>query len=689
MIENTLLNAPELQQDYKKHIKEHKLHTNSNLILIQSRLLYPNYIGPGKWVIFNTRSRKSYLAIGKDSYPPILKILTLCSKNEISNMFSNLQLDIPESQIDYLIKENLLDIVNRPTTKNNCFSSYLGYYHQAVYNYPFNNYYDSDWRAKDRDQMLQYKNIASPPPPFCNHQGDKFPLPEVNKSEFVTSLTNPNEFGIRELALVLKFTFAPIEEFPHDIFGSWIRKTSPSGGARHPTECKIIIPSDHPFLPSGLYYYDNKGHNLIKTRSNNEKDLLDKFNKYDSNGIGFLICSKVERAMWRYREIRSFRPIFIDAGHIIETLSLLLGAFGVTTQITHPPLLQDTEWLNEPELALVLARTKPDNTIEALSTVTPIKKESCTTQPTDCFLTNPFMFSVFDNGFCKAKVIWPIQQEHILTETVFDVLTHSLPSQRGDRDTSAKALLRLFPKLKIKELEELIEKKILLPQETAHFFYKETSLWVNHGWYLSLLAYLDIFQGYSLNSQILSPHRIAKLTYTSSKELAPTLLSRVTTRQFKQNPILKNKLLEILHEASEEKLLENLNLKIFVNCLHIVDMEYGKVCEWNIIKQKLVPIGKVMTQEEVRALTIGQEFAGAGGFTIWLVLFPDLSNKLNYAKHLITLGQIGQRICLAATKNELGVFMTPAVCDDETCLSLQIPKEKQPIFYFFTIGERA
>src|SRR5688572_32356434 len=34
----------------------------------------------------------------------------------------------------------------------------------------------------------------------------------------------------------------------------------------------------------------------------------------------FRSASHVHRAMWRYRDVRSFRPVIMDAGHIVETL---------------------------------------------------------------------------------------------------------------------------------------------------------------------------------------------------------------------------------------------------------------------------------------------------------------------------------------------------------------------------------
>src|SRR3990167_10649527 len=85
------------------------LSTNPNLLVLQAALMSPNYQGPGRWTIFIPENRKSFLAIGKDELPNIIKILMFFS-NANSNIgdLNKIGIFLSEEEKNTLIDNKLL-----------------------------------------------------------------------------------------------------------------------------------------------------------------------------------------------------------------------------------------------------------------------------------------------------------------------------------------------------------------------------------------------------------------------------------------------------------------------------------------------------------------------------------------------------------------------------------------------------
>lgn len=96
-----------------------------------------------------------------------------------------------------------------------------------------------------------------------------------------------------------------------------------------------------------------------------------------------------------------------------------------------------------------------------------------------------------------------------------------------------------------------------------------------------------------------------------------------------------------------------------------------------------------VTREEIRRLTVGQSPAGAGAATIWLVRRVDVGTPESYESNLVELGRAGQRICLRATAQALGIFLTPAILDAATYEYLGVEEPLAHVCYAFTIGTPA
>lgn len=99
--------------------------------------------------------------------------------------------------------------------------------------------------------------------------------------------------------------------------GELIGKSVPSGGGRHPTECFVSVLRS-PTIATGIYHF--------RTRTGNLARLGDSHAKCESSADWVVVvelAAVVRRAMFRYRDPRSFRALLVDAGHLDGQLSAL------------------------------------------------------------------------------------------------------------------------------------------------------------------------------------------------------------------------------------------------------------------------------------------------------------------------------------------------------------------------------
>ncbi len=118
--------------------------------------------------------------------------------------------------------------------------------------------------------------------------------------------------------------------------GQHVSKTSPSGGARHPTEAYAFI-HDVVGVPAGLYHYSVRNHALEELRAGDHLGFVRKhvFCHPDRPAfvprVTWLFTTVYERSMYRYRESFSYRVLHHDLGHVLETSGLLATSLGRPT----------------------------------------------------------------------------------------------------------------------------------------------------------------------------------------------------------------------------------------------------------------------------------------------------------------------------------------------------------------------
>ena len=102
-------------------------------------------------------------------------------------------------------------------------------------------------------------------------------------------------------------------------------RTVPSAGARHPFETYLSV-NNVGGLERGLYRFVASQHKLVSLRPDetfNERltDASLGQRSIATSAVTFIWVAIPERTIWRYAE-RSFRYLYLDAGHVCQNLSL-------------------------------------------------------------------------------------------------------------------------------------------------------------------------------------------------------------------------------------------------------------------------------------------------------------------------------------------------------------------------------
>jgi len=108
-------------------------------------------------------------------------------------------------------------------------------------------------------------------------------------------------------------------------------RTVPSAGALYPVETYIVV-NDVEGIPQGVYHYNVSEHCLEQIKEGDyrvtiARAALDQKIAYDANVV-FAWTAVLERCKWKYKQ-RAFRYIYLDAGHISQTVAMAAVALGL------------------------------------------------------------------------------------------------------------------------------------------------------------------------------------------------------------------------------------------------------------------------------------------------------------------------------------------------------------------------
>ncbi len=214
-------------------------------------------------------------------------------------------------------------------------------YHEATRDYPFLQMDQRGAAVRDEERMEGYAGGAEPPSVYQHLGGEGAIALEREQSgesvdDWIARLHPSQRRGLAGVSLLFDVCFGERGRIAVAGDGSSLLKSIPSGGARHPTEV-FLAAFDLEGIPAGVYHYDVEHHRLESIRPGDsraafESATLDLFGKHDTPPAALLVfTSLVERAMWRYRDPRSFRAILVDVGHAVMAYRQVARMLGFRT----------------------------------------------------------------------------------------------------------------------------------------------------------------------------------------------------------------------------------------------------------------------------------------------------------------------------------------------------------------------
>ena len=109
-------------------------------------------------------------------------------------------------------------------------------------------------------------------------------------------------------------------------------KTSPSGGARHATECYVVA-RDVKGLKKGIYHYAPARHGLTRIGKAVSIERMRSYvpgSEYFANASAMVFFTAIfARILWRYPYARAYRAALIESGHVCQTFLLTATRLGL------------------------------------------------------------------------------------------------------------------------------------------------------------------------------------------------------------------------------------------------------------------------------------------------------------------------------------------------------------------------
>lgn len=220
-----------------------------------------------------------------------------------------------------------------------------GIYHEGTRDYPFVAMNHKDAFLDDNARMKEYEDGWMAPAVYESFaSSNHVDLLKVDGAleEYVCNKNNSDAF--KNLSVFFDFCFGERFRLDHAydeqnfLQLESLRKAIPSGGGRHPTEAFLLCLDDRIALPKGLYHYNVKANRLDLLRTDvSSQDLHSLIGEQTSLAAPayLFLTSLCERAMWRYRDPRSWRAFVIDVGHIEYMCAQLGSALNYSLEFTH------------------------------------------------------------------------------------------------------------------------------------------------------------------------------------------------------------------------------------------------------------------------------------------------------------------------------------------------------------------
>lgn len=320
----------------------HYLQTN-----ITTKLRFPNSMTRNYWAIEEPSEKKLYAV----PFAGVL-IFVACAKPIIkSKLFEflvpKLHIDVEqfENALKSLVSKNIIIQREKQEDYRQLFENYLSWtksgwdnaanYHFFTWDAPFLDYTkQGQGHEIDRTKMVGYQSRQPDVDRYKKYDTPlrNIPLPSLNS--FLPAKLAQNLTASERIQYLLSIAFGKNgEKTCHWIDVPLLRRTSPSGGCRHPTE-GYFLSLNLKDIKNGFYHIQTDPISLCLISSQNDSFTEEFKTEKESNITGVIVVTCVfERNMYRYREPRTFRTVHMDIGHILATIEMLGKELHVKTRI--------------------------------------------------------------------------------------------------------------------------------------------------------------------------------------------------------------------------------------------------------------------------------------------------------------------------------------------------------------------
>jgi SagB-type dehydrogenase family enzyme len=205
-----------------------------------------------------------------------------------------------------------------------------GFFHTAT----------KDVRYSPHQVSARRQRHAPKPPTQKRYRGvERIPLPKAGDGAFARiALTRRTwrrfskmPVAVKDLSTILGVSVG-VQQWAQVGGGEAPLKTSPSGGARHPIECYVVV-RDVTGLKPAIYHYAADRHVLERIGGPVSIDRMRAYvpqSRYFANGSAMVFFTAVfARQLWRYSYARAYRAALIEAGHVCQTFLLAATSLGL------------------------------------------------------------------------------------------------------------------------------------------------------------------------------------------------------------------------------------------------------------------------------------------------------------------------------------------------------------------------
>jgi hypothetical protein len=353
--------------------------------------------------------------------------------------------------------------------------------------------------------------------------------------------------------------------------------------------------------------------------------------------------------MWRYRDVRAFRPVLIEAGHVVETLMNAIAVSGWTASWHPAPGFVNDCGELDPVLGYVVARDA--SALENLPTVSVLPEPE--SSPSGAMRTNPLISLWITPTSVRVENHLRGGAGLSVTPPMLDALAYATPSSRGDRPTTPEEI-SIATGADSTAIESLMRHGVLLSENEGDSLWRQARSWFRHDWFLSLLAHAHEHAGGARESIGRGP--IAP----PPPDLPAALDQRRTCRALTGGALPATAVDQLLTTAR----FAPTGVRVVLVLRHnvVAGLASGSYVldagEWR-------PTGNAIpSEEQVRRAAIGQPWACGFDAEFWVIPSPD-AEPGSWEASLIDCGRLAQRLALAVSADPaVGVFQSPALVDD-------------------------